>query len=132
MSDSAAQARPARRAGGRARLGYGVLALAVIAAGVFALWYRSYYNIWPAQDATARVHWCERDYQATGNAPETWSQVNRGAPVHAFGSYPPLGVPRQRLYAALTPGAAPGGCATAVYLRTGPDRYQSYSLLGGD
>ena len=118
-------------AGRPARVLLGVLAVVVVAAGAFAGWYRSYYNIWPAQAVTGRVHWCERDYQSTGGAPETWPQVNRGAPVRAFGAYPPLGVPREELFAALIPGAAPGGCATVVYLRAGPDRYQSYSLLGG-
>jgi hypothetical protein len=119
------------RVGWRAQALFGVLTLALFAVVGFAGWYRSYYNIWPGQGVTARVHWCERDYQNTGGAPQTWRQVNAGAPVRAFGTYPPLGIPREQLFAAIFPGAAPGGCATAVYLRTGPDRYQSYGLLGG-
>ncbi len=29
------------------------------------------------------------------------------------------------------PDAQPSSCATVVYLRVGPDKYQAYSLLGG-
>ena len=57
----------------------GVLVLAV-AAALLALWYRSYYNIWPGQDATARVHWCERDYQ-DGGPRQTWQEVTAGIGV---------------------------------------------------
>jgi len=46
-------------------------------------------------------------------------------------SFPPLGLPRRHLFAAVFPDAHPSSCATAIYLQTGPDRYQSYSLLGG-
>jgi hypothetical protein len=53
------------------------------------------------------------------------------AGVGGFGRYPPLGVPGQQLFAALLPDAQPSSCATVIYLRTSPDRYQSYSLLGG-
>ncbi|HLK78471.1 MAG TPA: hypothetical protein VKU77_33085 [Streptosporangiaceae bacterium] len=110
-----------------------VIVLAVVAAGGYALWYRSYYNIWPGQDATARVHWCERDYQNDGGTPETWRQVTAGSRfgVRGFGRYPPLGVPGQQLFAAVFPDARPSSCATVVYLRTGTNRYQSYGLLGG-
>jgi len=119
------------RTGWRAQVVYGLLVLVIFGAGGFAAWYRSYYNVWPGQEATARVHWCERDYENDGGSPETWRQVEHGAAVRAFGTYPPLGIPREQLFAALMPGAASGGCATVVYLRSGPDRYQSYSLLGG-
>ena len=111
---------------------YSVLAtLAVVVGG--AVWYRSYYNIWPGQDATQRVHWCERDYQDLGSGSQTWKQVTASSStkVRDYGRYPPLGVPGQQLYAAVFPDAQPSGCATVVYLRSGPDRYQSYSLLGG-
>jgi hypothetical protein len=112
---------------------YGSLTLIIVAAGCLAVWYRAYYNIWPGQDATARVHWCERDYQNDGPPTETWRQVaaeNRG-PVRAVGRYPPLGWPGQELFAALFAGAQPSSCATVVYVRSGPDKYQAYSLLGG-
>lgn len=111
---------------------YGVLAaLVVVGGGLF--WYRSYYNIWPGQDATQRVHWCERDYQNLGSPAETWRQVTASSTtkVRSFGRYPPLGVPGQELYAAVFSDAQPSGCSTEVYLRTGSDRYQEYSLLGG-
>jgi hypothetical protein len=129
VSESATEGRPSRRA----EVFYYLIVLAVFAAGGFVLWYRAYYNIFPGQDATARVHWCERDYQNDGGPPETWRQVTAEwrFPVRAVGRYPPLGWPGQQLFAAIYPGAQPGSCATVVYLRTGPDRYQSYSLLGG-
>jgi hypothetical protein len=122
-----------RRPRSRAAVICSVLGLVIFAVGGFAAWYRVYYNIWPGQDATARVHWCERDYQNDGGTPETWHQVGAETrfPVRGFGRYPPLGLPGQQLFAAIYPGAQASSCATEVYVRTGPDRYQSYSLLGG-
>jgi hypothetical protein len=123
----------ARRSRWRAQVIYGVVVLVIFTVGSFAAWYRVYYNIWPGQDATARVHWCERDYQNDGGTPETWHQVTAESrfPVRGFGRYPPLGLPGQQLFAAIYPGAQPSSCATVIYIRTSPDRYQSYSLLGG-
>lgn len=112
---------------------YWLLAVVIVAAGGFTLWYRAYYNIWPGQDATARVHWCERDYQNDGPPTENWRQVSAvwRWPVRDVGRYPPLGVPGQELFAAIYPGAQPSSCATVVYVRIGQDKYQRYSLLGG-
>lgn len=111
---------------------YSLLTLIIVAVGGSALWYRAYYNIWPGQDATARVRWCERDYQNDGPPPGTWRQVSAESrsPVRAFGRYPPLGLPGQELFVAIFPDAQPSSCATVVYLRVGPDKYQAYSLLG--
>jgi len=83
--------------------------------------------------AGARLGWCERDYENDGYAPQTWRQVTAATPypVRDVGRYPPLGVPGQELFAAIYPGAQPGSCAVVVYVRTGPDRYQPYALLGG-
>ena len=122
-----------RRTRVRAEVIYCVLVLVLVVAGGFTVWYRSYYNIWPGQDATARVHWCERDYQNDGGPLETWRQVTCGSPaaVRGFGRYPPLGVPGQQLFAAVLPDSRPSACTTVIYLRLGPDRYQSYGLLGG-
>jgi hypothetical protein len=127
---AAAAERHARR---RADLIYCLIVLLLAAVASSAVWYRTYYNIWPGQAATARVHWCERDYQNDGSPPQTWAQVTAEwqVPVRAFGLYPPLGLPRRHLSAAVFPDAHPSSCATAIYLQTGPDRYQSYSLLGG-
>jgi hypothetical protein len=129
VSGTAAGRPPSRRA----EVVYYLVVLAVFAVGGFVFWYRAYYNIWPGQDATARVHWCERDYQNDGGPPQTWAQVTAGTrfPVRAAGRYPPLGLSGQQLFAAIYPGAQPGSCAVVVYLKTGQDRYQSYSLLGG-
>jgi hypothetical protein len=112
---------------------YGLLTLIIVGTGGFALWYRAYYNIWPGQDAAARVHWCERDYQNDGPPTETWRQVSADWrwPVRDVGRYPPLGWPGQELFAAIYPGAQPSSCATVIYVRIGPDTYQAYSLLGG-
>ena len=112
---------------------YSGLILIIVAVGGITLWYRAYYNIWPGQDAAARVHWCERDYQNGGPPTETWRQLSAQWrwPVRDVGRYPPLGFPGQELAAAIYPGAQPSSCATVVYLRIGPDKYQSYSLLGG-
>jgi hypothetical protein len=127
--------------GGRlwARVAGGALVLMVAAAGGFAVRYRAVYNVWPGQGASARVHWCGRDYESFGGPPRSWRQISAQEPVpmHAVGVYPPLGWSRQELFAATTAGsqrlAASSSqvCAMIVYLRTGPGEYRAYSLEGG-
>jgi hypothetical protein len=81
------------------------------------------------------VHWCGRDYE-TVSGPRNWAQVTaaeRPRQVRVVGSYPPaFGFGRPLLAA---PGGPPAGqgepCAMAVYMRTGQDRYQPYTLEGG-
>lgn len=127
--------------GGRlwARVAGGALVLMVAAAGGFAVRYRAVYNVWPVQGASARVHWCGRDYESFGGPPRSWRQISaqEPVPIHAVGVYPPLGWSRQELFAATTAGsqrlAASSSqvCAMIVYLRTGPGEYRAYSLEGG-
>jgi hypothetical protein len=103
-----------------------VLALAI----VFAGWYRFIYNVWPGMGADARVRWCGRDYQDAGAA-QSWRQISsQTPPIHAVGLYPPLGWSRQELFAPQAPRSS-AYCGTVVYLRTGPDEYEVYGLLGG-
>jgi hypothetical protein len=121
------------------RVGQGVLALVVVAAGGFALWYRQAYNVWPGQEASARVHWCGRDYESFGRPRQTRQQISSREHVRILpvGQYPPLGWSRQGLFAAVVIGtqrvtvSPPPLCAMVVYLRTGPDQYRAYSLEGG-
>ena len=121
------------------RVASGVLALVLVGACGFAVWYRQAYNVWPGQGASARVHWCGRDYESSGGPPLTWQQVTsqEPVPVRAVGRYPPLGWSRQELVAAAAARSqrpdvsTPLVCAMVVYLRTGPDEYQAYSLEGG-
>jgi hypothetical protein len=121
------------------RVASGVLALMVVAAGGLAVWYRQAYSVWPGQGAAARVHWCGRDYESFGGPPQSWPQITsrEPVPVHAVGRYPPLGWSRQELFAAAAPRSQRLAvskslvCAMVVYLRTGPDEYQAYSLEGG-
>ena len=114
-------------------IAYSLATLILVAAGGFTLWYRAYYHIWPGQGATARLHWCGRDYQTGGPPAETFRQVSTGSqwPVRDVGRYPLLGWPGQELFAPIYPGARPPSCATVVYLRIGRDKYQAYGLLGG-
>lgn len=115
------------------------LALAVLAAGGIATWYRQTYNVWPGQGASARVHWCGRDYENFGGPPQTWQHISsqQRSAISPVGQYPPLGWSRQELFAAVTSPAQRGSvspplpCAVIVYLRTGPGDYQPYSLEGG-
>jgi hypothetical protein len=115
------------------RVASGVLALMVAGAGGFAVWYRQVYNVWPGQEASARVHWCGRDYESFGGPPLTWRQVTSQEPgrVLAVGRYPPLGWSRRELLAAAASRSqrpavsTPLVCAMVVYLRTGPDEYQA-------
>ncbi len=113
-------------------------ALLVVAAGIFALWYRQTYNVWPGPEASTRIHWCGRDYESFGGTPQTQQQISSQNHflIRPVGQYPPLAWSPQELFAAVV-GAAPTSvsppplCATAVYLRTGPDQYQAYTLEGG-
>jgi hypothetical protein len=117
----------------------GVLALMVVAAGGIVVWYRQAYNVWPGQEASARVRWCGRDYESFSSAPQTRKQISAQEHflIRPVGQYPPLGWSRQELFAAVVIGAQgisvspPPLCAMVVYLRTGPDEYQAYSLEGG-
>jgi hypothetical protein len=112
------------------RAGSSVLALAI----VFVGWYRLVYNVWPGMSASARVHWCGRNYEYFGGPAQNWRQISSQAPwpIHAVGLYPPLGWSRQVLFAATSPQALRSSvCATLVYLRTGPDEYRVHALEGG-
>jgi len=113
----------------------GLLALAVLAAVVFVVWYRSTYNVWPGERASDRVHWCGRDYEYSGSPAQSWRQITAQAqwPVRPEGFYPPLAWSPQRLFAAVYPAAerSPYSCAVLVYLDTGPGHYRTYSLEGG-
>jgi hypothetical protein len=121
------------------RVAQRAVALVVVAAGIFALWYRQTYNVWPGQGASARVHWCGRDYQSFGGPPQTQRQISSREHflIRPVGHYPPLALSRQQLFAAAVIGAQrasispPPLCAMVVYLRTGPDQYRAYSLEGG-
>ena len=115
----------ARRAGA-------ALAIVLVAAAAVAIWYRGTYHVWPGQAAGSQVHWCGRDYendQGPGSA-ETLQQAKAGSslPLRAAGSYPPIGP--QQLFAVSMAGQ-PAACPTVVFLKTGPDRYLPYGLLGG-
>jgi hypothetical protein len=117
-----------------ARIGAGLLALVVVA----AIWYRQTYSVWPGQAASARVHWCGRNYENAGGPPKTWQQISSPArsPIRPVGRYPPLGWSRQELFAAVPPAqrasvSPPPPCAPIVYLRTGPNNYRPYRLAGG-
>jgi hypothetical protein len=115
------------------------VALVLVAAGIFALWYRKTYNVWPGQGASARVHWCGRNYESFGGPSQTQRQISTRDHflIHPVGQYPPLALARQQLFAAVVIGAQrqsvspPPLCAMIVYLRTGPDQYRAYSLEGG-
>lgn len=121
------------------KIASGALAVMAVAAGGIAVWYRQAYNVWPGQGASARVHWCGRDYQTAAVGPQTRQQISSQGHllIHPVGQYPPLGWSRQQLFAAVVAGAQPVTvspppvCAMVVYLRTGPDEYQAHTLEGG-
>lgn len=129
-----------RARGGRLRSGVAVVvAVAILATGGSVVWYRATYNVWPGQRASARVHYCGRDYETAGGPSRSWQQITAQAPirVRVVGQYPPLAWSRRELLAAVIPDrqrmseSPPLPCAMVVYLRTGPDQYQTYGLLGG-
>ena len=116
-----------------ARKAVAALAVMLLAAAAVTVWYRGTYHIWPGQAAGSRVHWCGRDYendQGPGSA-ETLQRVKAASslPLRVVGDYPPLG-PRQQLLTVSMAGQ-PAACPTAMFLKTGPDSYLPYGLLGG-
>ena len=121
------------------RIGQLAVALVVVASGVFVLWYRSTYNVWPGQEASTRIHWCGRDYESFGGPPRTQQQISSQEHflIRAVGQYPPLAWSPRELFAPVVSGAPrtsvgpPPVCAMVVYLRAGPDMYQAYTLEGG-
>jgi hypothetical protein len=56
-------------------------------------------------------------------------KADAALPLRFAGGYPPLG-PRQQLLTVSMAGQ-PAACPTAVFLKTGPDSYLPYGLLGG-
>jgi len=121
------------------RVAQRAVALVVVVVVILTLWYRQTYNVWPGQQASTRIHWCGRDYESFGGPPQTQRQISSGEHllIRPVGQYPPLAWSPRELYAAAVVGAQrtsaspPPVCATVVYLRTGPDQYQAYSLEGG-
>jgi hypothetical protein len=110
--------------------GAGAVCLVLIAA-LGTLGYRATYHVFPGMVPTV-VHWCGRDYQS--GARENWAQViaaERPRQVRVVGSYPPI-LGRPLLAAPVAGPVSPGEpCAMGVYVRTGPGRYQAYTLEGG-
>jgi hypothetical protein len=109
------------------------LTLMIFAAGAYVAWYRTTYNVWPAQEASTRVHWCARNYETSDDSAQTWQDISTKSayPIRSVGRYPPLALSPQQLFAPAVPGAHPNSCGTVVYLRTKTDAYRAYSLIGG-
>lgn len=116
-----------------ARRAVAALAVIFVAAAAASVWYRGTYHIWPGQAAGSRVHWCGRDYENDEGpaSAETLRQIKADStlPLRFAGGYPPLG-PRQQLLTVSMAGQ-PAACPTRVFLKTGPDSYLPYGLLGG-
>lgn len=115
----------------------GTVAICLAGAAFFAaLWFRATYHFFPGMIPTA-VHWCGRDYETGDSGPQSWAQITAEAPrrIRVVGSYPPVPGFSRPLLAPASPGARPPGpgepCAMAVYMPTGPGRYQGFSLEGG-
>lgn len=116
-----------------ARRAVAALAAVLVVAAVAAVWYRGTYYVWPGQTAGSRLHWCGRDYENDQGpaAAETLRQAEADSalPLRVAAGYPPLG-PRQQLLAVPMTGQ-PAACPTVVFLKTGPDSYLPYGMLGG-
>jgi hypothetical protein len=115
-----------------------VVALCVVGLGL-SVWYRATYWVFPGQSASQRLHWCGRDYQFLPGPALTWRQISSQEPwaVRVVGLFPPLGFHKEALFASTNPAqrripaSEITSCTTLIYVRSGPNRYQSYSLLGG-
>ena len=112
------------------------ISVLLIAVGGLAVWYRATYHTWPGLGVPTVVHWCGRDYEDGVAGPQSWAQSHRAGPRGRHGGrHLPAVRPRApapRGHRATSPVGPPGQvCAMAVYLRTGPGRYQAYTLEGG-
>ena len=129
-------ARPRRRI--RQCIALALLAAIPIVPGL-TLWYRETYWTFPLLGASQRVHWCGRDYDALPGPAMSWRQVaaHEPWPVRIVDLYPPVSASQEALFASISPAIVNGtagqvaSCATVLYTRLGPNRYQPYSLLGG-
>ena len=107
-------------------------------AGTHALVPRDVLDV-PLLGASQRVHWCGRDYDALPGPAMSWRQVaaHEPWPVRIVDLYPPVSASQEALFASISPAIVNGtagqvaSCATVLYTRLGPNRYQPYSLLGG-
>ncbi len=118
----------------------GVIIIAVTAG---TLGYRKVYGTWWPQ-TPERITYCGRIYETNHSLVLSRAGVTKGEsktslpgdapyPVVTVGRVPP--VVGQPLLAAVTPEARRRGndlpCAMGVFLKTGPDTYTGYGLLGG-
>lgn len=138
-----ASARVAPPASGYRRLA-GVLGV-LLAVPFLLVGYRAWYGATPWQTSPDRIRWCLRDFDRSGttltraqvdadpvalpgDAPYPLSTVGRWPAPGWFGSGRPLLAkltPEQRRAELDLP------CTMALYLRTGPDSYALYTLVGG-
>ena len=127
--------------GRRRALGWAALllaAVAVMAGGGWAAWYRSAYHVWPGQSVPPRIHWCGRDYdRAPGSGVSAGTaREELGGRLQPVMSIPPID--SHEVFASPAAAAKQGGqragtlpgCATLIYLRTGADSYLAYELSG--
>jgi hypothetical protein len=101
-----------------------IVLLALAAAGGWSAGFQRSYGTWPGLDVKDRINWCARVYRTTVTD-LTWVEVDRDSqhPLQVLFSYPPY-FPRQDVLGVRNP--EPGGCPTALYIRTGLDRYTKY------
>jgi hypothetical protein len=113
----------------RTSIGLRVLfAIILVAAAGYVFWYHGHYYVWPGQPAGSKISWCGQDYQA-GKKALSSKEINAGSPstLHGVAAYPPLGSPRQQVFAQ----AGLNHCPSVVYLETTPGQFTAYGLVGG-
>jgi hypothetical protein len=134
------RATTSKRNGRLRKIAYGMLGVALLAAISFTFWYRWTYKVWPGQNVPDRVSWCGWFYSSLPGSAETWRQITteENLPIHFVGHYhyPPLAWSQTEMFAATYPAAQRAAdphsaCGPLIYMRTGPGRYQTYSLEGG-
>lgn len=120
-----------------------LLGMLILAVGAGTFGYRKAYGSWWPQTPD-RVTYCGRTYETNHSLVLSRDGVTKSEgktslpgdapyPVVTVAKVPPL--VGQPLLAAVTPEARRRGnnlpCAMGVYLKTGPDTYLAYGMLGG-
>ncbi|WP_088286263.1 hypothetical protein [Kineosporia sp. A_224] len=122
-----------------------LLALGLVLAGTWAVRVRVADGLWPWQEVAERVTWCDRDYVRLPGPPRTLAAARseygqgglqqvttagRGARAREVWADPGPGH-AVRTPDGWRPAMETGPCAMGVYVRTGPDAFVPFEILGG-
>ncbi len=122
-----------------------LLVVGVVVAGTWAVRVRAVEGMWPWQEVGERVTWCERDYARLPGPPRTLAAARAEYGQGGLQQVTTTGRGDRAREVWADPGPdhavrTPDGwrpamqtapCAMTAYVRTGPDAFVPYEILGG-